>query len=127
MPARWHSPYKRLLALGGARLWKEPEVRFGSLADICVAKSDVRFTPNSDRKSRHVPRKWSRPLSPRKRTFQWDTLGRKPNYPVEGFRVPLFGKRLIRLRWRSPLGTARRALNFQVFLAGLSNRDFNVR
>jgi hypothetical protein len=26
-------------------------VRFGSKADICVAKSDVRFTPNSDRKS----------------------------------------------------------------------------
>ena len=29
-------------------------VRFGSLADICSAKNDVRFTPNSDRKSRHV-------------------------------------------------------------------------
>src|SRR5262245_59705007 len=26
-------------------------VRFGSKADICVAKSDVRFTPNSDRES----------------------------------------------------------------------------
>jgi hypothetical protein len=26
-------------------------VRFGSLADICGAKSDVRFTPNSDRES----------------------------------------------------------------------------
>jgi len=26
-------------------------VRFGSLADICVAISDVCFTPNSDRKS----------------------------------------------------------------------------
>jgi len=26
-------------------------VRFGSKADICAAKSDVRFTPNSDRKS----------------------------------------------------------------------------
>jgi hypothetical protein len=26
-------------------------VRFGSLADICAAKSDVRFTPNSDRES----------------------------------------------------------------------------
>ena len=38
---------------------------------------------------------------------KWDTLGKKPNDPVEGFRVPLFGKRLIRLSWRSPLGTAK--------------------
>jgi hypothetical protein len=29
-------------------------VRFGSKADICAAKNDVRFTPNSDRKSRHA-------------------------------------------------------------------------
>src|SRR6476660_5224834 len=29
-------------------------VRFGSLADMCAAKSDVRFTPNSDSKSRHA-------------------------------------------------------------------------
>src|SRR6187551_2731545 len=28
-----------------------PDVRFGSEADICVAISDVRFTPNSDRES----------------------------------------------------------------------------
>ena len=27
------------------------DVRFGSKADICAAKSDVRFIPNSDRKS----------------------------------------------------------------------------
>jgi hypothetical protein len=27
------------------------DVRFGSKADICAAKSNVRFTPNSDRKS----------------------------------------------------------------------------
>ena len=27
------------------------DVRFGSLADICAAKSDVRFTPNCDRES----------------------------------------------------------------------------
>ena len=26
-------------------------VRFGSLADMCAAQSDVRFTPNSDRES----------------------------------------------------------------------------
>src|SRR5262245_17218710 len=30
-------------------------VRFGSKADICVATSDVCFTPDSDRKSGHVP------------------------------------------------------------------------
>jgi hypothetical protein len=28
-------------------------VRFGSLADMCGAKANVRFTPNSDRESRH--------------------------------------------------------------------------
>jgi hypothetical protein len=44
------------------------DVRFGSKADICAAISHVRFTPNSDRKSRHVPRKWSCPLCPSKRT-----------------------------------------------------------
>jgi hypothetical protein len=27
---------------------------FGSKADVCVAKPHVRFTPNSDRKSRHA-------------------------------------------------------------------------
>src|SRR4029079_11465667 len=30
---------------------RDQHVRFGSKADICVAKSDVRFTPNSDRES----------------------------------------------------------------------------
>src|SRR4029078_6214780 len=29
-------------------------VRFGSKADICAATSDVRFTPHSDRESRHA-------------------------------------------------------------------------
>jgi len=29
------------------------DVRFGSEADICSAKSHVRFTPDTDRKSRH--------------------------------------------------------------------------
>ena len=28
-----------------------------------------------------------------KRTFQWDTLGKKPNDPMGGFRVPLFVSR----------------------------------
>jgi hypothetical protein len=30
-----------------------PDVRFGSKADVCVAKPHVRFAPNSDRKSGH--------------------------------------------------------------------------
>jgi hypothetical protein len=30
-------------------------VRFGSEAYICAAKRHVRFTPNSDRESRHLP------------------------------------------------------------------------
>jgi hypothetical protein len=29
------------------------DVRFGSKADMCAAKRHVRFTPNSDRESRH--------------------------------------------------------------------------
>jgi hypothetical protein len=29
-------------------------VRFGSEADMCSAQAHVRFTPNSDRKSRHA-------------------------------------------------------------------------
>src|SRR5262249_14032669 len=32
-----------------------PHVRFGSLADICAATSDVCFTPDSDHESGHVP------------------------------------------------------------------------
>src|SRR5262245_60674069 len=36
---------------------KDPaNVRFGSKADICGANSHVRFTPNSDRESRHLPK-----------------------------------------------------------------------
>jgi hypothetical protein len=31
------------------------DVRFGSKADICAATSHVRFAPNSDRESGHVP------------------------------------------------------------------------
>jgi hypothetical protein len=32
---------------------EEPNVRFGSKADMCAAKPHVRFTPNSDRESGH--------------------------------------------------------------------------
>jgi hypothetical protein len=59
---------------------------------------------------------------PQKRTLQWDTRGKKPNDPLEGFRVPLFGKPLIRLLWRSPLGTATPCLNFQAVSVELSDR-----
>jgi len=34
----------------------EWHVRFGSEADICAAIGHVGFTPNSDRKSRHLPK-----------------------------------------------------------------------
>jgi len=39
-------------------------VRFGSEADMCAAKSDVRFTPNSDHKS-EFPHKVMSALPPR--------------------------------------------------------------
>src|SRR5262249_61441423 len=39
-------------------------VRFGSKADICSAQAHVRFTPNSDRKSR-LPRKVMSALPPK--------------------------------------------------------------
>jgi hypothetical protein len=35
----------------GFKMSIKPNVRFGSLADICNAKAHVRFTPNSDRES----------------------------------------------------------------------------
>ena len=34
---------------------KRRHVRFGSEADMCTARVHVRFTPNSDRESGHVP------------------------------------------------------------------------
>jgi hypothetical protein len=34
---------------------KARNVRFGSKADMCSAKRHVRFTPNSDHESGHVP------------------------------------------------------------------------
>jgi hypothetical protein len=42
----------------------QADVRFGSEADVGAAKRDVRFAPNSNRKSRHAPRKRSCPLYP---------------------------------------------------------------
>src|ERR1019366_8941797 len=42
----------------------------------------------------------------RKRTFWWDTRGKRRNDPVEGFGVPLFAKPLFLRRWWGPLGTA---------------------
>jgi hypothetical protein len=40
------------------------EIRFGSKADICVAKGHVRFTPNSDRES-EIPQKAMSALAPK--------------------------------------------------------------
>jgi hypothetical protein len=36
------------------RAQKGADVRFGSKADMCSAIGDVRYTPNSDRKSGHT-------------------------------------------------------------------------
>jgi len=38
----------------GESIARLANVRFGSKADIRTAQTDVRFTPNSDRKSRHA-------------------------------------------------------------------------
>ena len=50
-------PHPRLtigIVAAQAQTLKDPgNVRFGSKADMCAAKCDVRFTPNSDRESRH--------------------------------------------------------------------------
>ena len=52
----------RAIVSGQAGLVKgRLDVRFGSLADICSATDDVRFTPESDRESRHLaPKRKSR-------------------------------------------------------------------
>jgi hypothetical protein len=42
---------ERELAHNRVQILVNPDVRFGSKADICVATSHVRFTPNSDRES----------------------------------------------------------------------------
>src|SRR5215510_10844834 len=48
-----HEPYRNDLSWHSGRGQKHAHVRFGSKADICSALDDVRFTPNSDRKSGH--------------------------------------------------------------------------
>jgi hypothetical protein len=62
------------------------DVRFGSKADICAAKSHVRFTPNSDRESRHrfIVRivLWSA-------TEEVDHAGRSDPGPFPTYRSPL--------------------------------------
>jgi hypothetical protein len=50
--------------LKGADYGLRPDVRFGSKADMCTAKSDVRFTPNSDRES-EFPQKLMSALPPK--------------------------------------------------------------
>jgi hypothetical protein len=43
----------------------EYNVRFGSKADMCGAKGDVRFTPNSDRESGFPQKESMSALSPK--------------------------------------------------------------
>src|SRR5262249_9578190 len=47
-----------------ARFGSVTDVRFGSKADMCVAKRHVRFTPNSDRES-EIPQKAMSALPPK--------------------------------------------------------------
>jgi hypothetical protein len=42
---------ERELAHNRVQILVNPDVRFGSKADMCAAKRYVRFTPNSDRES----------------------------------------------------------------------------
>src|SRR5262245_1381777 len=48
-----HTISRRSLWSGGVCVYRGSDVCFGSEADICAAISHVRFTPNSDRESRH--------------------------------------------------------------------------
>src|SRR6185503_6078590 len=53
---RRHRPslrFRYILQARIGRLEGEPNVRFGSLADMCGAKRHVRFAPNSDREIGH--------------------------------------------------------------------------
>jgi hypothetical protein len=52
---RHSSDNEDFVAAQNSRLEVNADVRFGSLADISAATSDVRFTPGSDRESGHVP------------------------------------------------------------------------
>jgi len=51
-----HKQFSSYARKSGVGLWSNvplTDVRFGSLADICIATSDVCFTPNSDHESGH--------------------------------------------------------------------------
>jgi hypothetical protein len=52
-PQRQGADYR--LACAASQQKRRADVRFGSKADMCSAKRHVRFTPNSDRESGHVP------------------------------------------------------------------------
>src|SRR5262249_27707851 len=54
-PHRRPRGFRQAIVPDQATIREAADVRFGSLADICSAKGYVRFTPNSDRESRHVP------------------------------------------------------------------------
>jgi hypothetical protein len=57
------------------------DVRFGSKADVCVAKPHVRFTPESDRKSGHRQNAMSA-LPLKADCLLWANSGRR-QYPAK--------------------------------------------
>ena len=61
---------------------------------MCSAKGDVRFTPESGH-------------------FSGTLVAKSLMIPWKDFRVPPSCKLLIRLRWRSPLGTAIRSITYK--------------
>src|SRR5262245_56497628 len=52
-PHRRPRGFRQAIVPDQATIREAADVRFGSKADMCAAKRDVRFTPDSDRKSGH--------------------------------------------------------------------------
>jgi hypothetical protein len=55
-PHRIELPFKTVKKFLSSSELVVEHVRFGLEPHICIAKSDVLFTPDSDRESRHLPR-----------------------------------------------------------------------
>jgi hypothetical protein len=79
------------------------DVRFGSKADICAAKSDVRFAPNSDRKS-VFPHKVMSALPPKADICSATShVCYGPKADIDGLRGPLTERFSLRQDlWRIP-------------------------
>src|SRR5262249_15102952 len=84
--------------LEGASEWVN--VRYGSEADICAAKSDVRFTPNSDRES-GLPQTIMSALSPI--ADMWGANGDVGDGPITDITLLMRSP-----RWRARARTAGR-------------------